>query len=104
MTLLAGGHTLTGAVAPPGSQPAVDLHTDLHGYIVARLDAHLAELAAVRAELGRSRPTPAGRRQAAAASAIAATRYADDIDRALNSCTQPAGTGLTPGGTGIDVR
>jgi len=58
---------------------------DLHGYLVARLDAHLAELSRMRRELARPRPwRPGGRSRAIAATAVAARDYADDVARALN--------------------
>jgi hypothetical protein len=65
---------------------------DLHGYVLARLDAHLAELHTLRHELRRSRPARAGGRWAAAtATSTAAKHYADDVLIALAGDTPADG-------------
>jgi hypothetical protein len=60
---------------------------DVHAYVLARLEAHLAELQHLRSELLRSRPSePGARWHTAAATATGARRYAADIALMLNSC------------------
>ena len=63
---------------------------DLHGYVLARLDAHLAELQTLRHELRRSRPAVVGGRWAVAtATSKAAKLYADDVLIALTGAAGP---------------
>jgi hypothetical protein len=71
------------AVAGQVDHPSPAL--DLHGYVLARLDEHLADLYRLRRQLVVARPTrPGARRLAAAATAAGAQRYARDIARALD--------------------
>ncbi|GIJ43163.1 hypothetical protein Val02_00490 [Virgisporangium aliadipatigenens] len=58
--------------------------SDLHSYVLDRLDSHLAELQRLRRELAGRHLTPPGeRRRLAAATATAALRYGRDIDSVL---------------------
>jgi hypothetical protein len=58
--------------------------TDLHAYVLAQLDTHLAELQRLRRELAARHQTPPGeRRRIAAATVTAALRYGRDIDSVL---------------------
>jgi hypothetical protein len=69
------------------------LEIDLHGYVLARLDAHLAALQRLRQELSRpGRLQPGARWQTAAATILAARDYAHDLAQALGTGpTDPAG-------------
>jgi len=60
--------------------------TDLHAYVLARLDTHLAELHRLRRELaGRHQTPPGERRRLAAATVAAALRYGQDVDSVLET-------------------
>jgi hypothetical protein len=73
------------------------LDTDLHAYVVARLDAHLAALHAIRDELVRPRGTrPGARWYSSVASVIEATQYGQDVGRALGTCDEPEPAGEIP--------
>ena len=64
----------------------VEMAPDVHAFVLARLDAQLSELHRLRHELVQPRPSlPGARWQAAAATAIAARRFASDVAAALNS-------------------
>jgi hypothetical protein len=66
------------------------LDTDLHAYVLARLDAHLAALHALRHELVRPRSTrPGARWHASVASLVEAAQYGRDVRRALGTCDEP---------------
>jgi hypothetical protein len=66
------------------------LDTDLHAYVIARLDAHLAALHAIRDELVRPRSTrPGARWYASVASLVEAAQYGRDVGRALGTCNEP---------------
>jgi hypothetical protein len=61
---------------------------DVHGYVLGRLDAHLAQLQALRAQLSSTRRSRPGERfYQAAATAVSAQRYARDIAAALLTCS-----------------
>ena len=70
--------------APGRSGRLPGLDADLHAYVLARLDAHLASMAALRRQL--SRPGTVGRGGrglVAAASMLEARRFAQDLAGAL---------------------
>jgi hypothetical protein len=70
------------------------LETDLHAYVLARLDAHLAALHAIRNELVRPRSTrPGARWYASVASLTEAAQYGRDVRQALATCDDPSPTG-----------
>jgi hypothetical protein len=57
---------------------------DIHTWVLARLDAHIAELQALRQRLTSRRSSGVRARwYAAAATALTARSYADDVGRAL---------------------
>ena len=63
---------------------------DIHAWVLARLDAHLAELQALRRQLTSRRSSGVRARwYAAAATAMAARGYADDVGRALREQAEP---------------
>ena len=75
----------TRTLRPVHAEPS--MAADVHAFVLARLDAHLAELHQLRQALVMSRPShPGARFHAAAASATGARRYATDIAQALNAC------------------
>ncbi|OLB81621.1 MAG: hypothetical protein AUI14_02690 [Actinobacteria bacterium 13_2_20CM_2_71_6] len=75
-----------------GGRLQMQLDIDLHGYVLARLDDHLAAMSALRHELAVPRPLrPGSRWQLAAATALAAQWYAHDLTRALGTADQPDG-------------
>jgi hypothetical protein len=73
------------------------LETDLHAYVLARLDAHLAALHEIRQELVRPRSTrPGARWYASVASLIEAAQYGRDVRQALGTCDGPLPIGDVP--------
>jgi hypothetical protein len=73
------------------------LDTDVHAYVLARLDAHLAALQAIRHELVRPRSTrPGARWYASVASLIEAAQYGRDVRDALGTCGGPLPIGEVP--------
>ena len=76
----------------PGRHPHRDRSdADLAKFVLAALDAHLACLTAIRADLASPRPTRPGKRwDTVAASVVAARRYATLLTGALRTPTATA--------------
>jgi hypothetical protein len=82
---------------PDGRSGLPSIDADLHAYVLARLDAHLAELHTLRRELAPHRPIrPGARWRVAAATLVAARHYARDIARALGRPAAPAAGSAAP--------
>jgi hypothetical protein len=74
------------------ADPASDAEPlDIHAWVLARLDAHIAELQALRRELASRRSSGVRARwYAAAATAVTARHYAVDVGRVLRTQEEPS--------------